>query len=126
MSIMLAALWGCTTAEEQARIRRIWEMQDHEDSYGMARDALERGDLATAQQAGLELAQRDLLPGLSERSMVYLQQVRAGGSALSEAPTLEQAAAELAAITESCTACHQSLRVPLPPLLAGGLPQGAP
>jgi hypothetical protein len=119
MSILVVAMWACTTAEEQARIRRVWEMQDHEDSYEMARDALGRGDLATAQQAGLELAQNDLLPGLPEQAMLYLQQVRAGGSALSEAQTLEQAATELAAITESCEACHQSQR-------AGRLPPDEP
>jgi hypothetical protein len=112
MSIMLVAVWGCTTAEEQARIRRTWEMQDHEDSYEMAQDALARGDLATAQQAGLELAQKDLLPGVPEQAMVYLQRVRAGGTALSEARTLEQAQTELEAIDESCTACHQSLGKP--------------
>jgi hypothetical protein len=119
MSILVVAMWACTTAEEQARIRRVWEMQDHEDSYEMARDALGRGDLATAQQAGLELAQNDLLPGLPEQAMLYLQRVRAGGSALSEAQTLEQAATELAAITESCEACHQSQR-------AGRLPPDEP
>ena len=114
---MLAlALIGCTTMDEQARIRRVWEMQDHETSYRQARDAIARGDLASAQQAGVDRAEPDPGPGLPPDATTHLAAVRTGGTALSRAATLDQAATQLASITADCAACHVGQSVSVPPL----------
>jgi hypothetical protein len=111
---VLIAMSACWNLAEEERHRRVWEMQDHEVDAIAARDALLRGDLAAAQQAGARLAEPDLVPGLPEQVRPWLDAVRDGGQALARELDAPSAAATLLAVTGDCAGCHTELAVPVP------------
>jgi hypothetical protein len=124
--MLILALAACTTMEEQARIRRVWEMQDHETAYRDARDAIARGDLPTAQQAGVDLARPDPVPGLPADALPHLTAVRAGGTKLVQAATLPDAATTLC-VAGAREELERAPRVGVrPPARRRRLPAGAP
>lgn len=111
MVIVTLSLLGCFKAQEQQRLRRVWEMQDHEAAYVVGRDALIRGDLAGARAAGEDLAAPDPVPGLPEAALADLEAVRAGGRSLAAAPDLATAAQRLVEVTAECASCHHAMGV---------------
>jgi hypothetical protein len=113
--IALVLLASCWEVAEDARQRRVWEMEDHDQDLRAAREALRRGDLAAARQAGVGLARPDEVPGLSEAGRAELEQVRALGRSLSEAHDAPSAAVILAGMTAHCAGCHRASGVATPP-----------
>lgn len=110
----LLGLAACWEIEEQLRLRRVWEMQDHEADAIAARDALARGDVEVARSAARRLAERDVVPGVPEAAVPYLVAVRAGGSALAVETDRAAAAATLVGITADCAGCHRALGISAP------------
>jgi hypothetical protein len=108
---------GCWEIAEQARTRRVWEMQDHADDLAEARDAVRRGDLGAARQSGVWLSEPDRVPGLPPQALRHLEAVRADGRALIDAADLPSAARLVTATTADCAACHRQLAVAAPPPL---------
>jgi hypothetical protein len=114
---------GCWEIGEQVRHRQVWEMQDHDRDVREAREALRRGDLATARQAGVWLAEPDLVPGLPEGTQAHLDAVRASARILAEATELQAASIALTEMTAHCAACHRQLAVPVPAPREGDGPE---
>lgn len=105
---------GCWQAGYQARQQRVWEMQDHDDDLRDAREAIRRGDLASARRAGARLGEPDPVPGLPAAATRHLDALRADGRALAEVTEPSSAATALTAMTAHCAACHRELAVAAP------------
>lgn len=103
------SLYACWQLPEEGRKRRLWEMQEHEESCLAARDAVVRQDLVALRRAGADIALPDPVPMLPEDARPLLESVRQGGRTLEAAGDLASGAGVLLDITTRCAACHQHL-----------------
>lgn len=112
--VFALGLTACWSRLEHEKARRTWEMEDHLKAGIDARDAVIRGDLPGAHQAGEDLALPDLLPGLDAAHQVHLDALRGKGTELAAAKDLDAAAAITAQMTTHCSDCHAAAGLETP------------
>ena len=95
-----------TEKEEMGTAAFISHMHHHASQLDRLNAALEAGSLAAAQRPAYWLSGHDDTILVPDEWKVYVNGMRSGASAVSDAPDLAAARAAAKRITDNCNACH--------------------
>ncbi len=102
-----------TEKEEMGTAAFISHMHHHASQLERLNAALEAGSLAAAQRPAYWLSGHDDTIIVPDEWKVYVNGMRGGATAVSEAPDLAAARAAAKRITDNCQGCHKAAGIDL-------------